>query len=241
MNRAKTLSRSIVLAAAAVALLVPAGRARAVAVTFSGLNNGVNTATDPDNTTTGNAIPSTYQPLLNAYPAPGGNTDGGNIGVAITYANSFVACKTTNSGVNEHTHQITGSDTANENLYDNGTNPITLTFSQPVTIPSFDYAFFAAGSYSGTFSGFTNAADTTPAATYTFGPSSVGSYAWTEVTSFGSTPIQKVTFSRSAQYLQLDDLTINPVTPAPEPASLSLLAVASAGLLARRRRPAAGR
>ena len=67
--------------------------AKAVLVTFSGLNNGITTATDPENTSTGTAIPSTYQPLLNAYPAPGGNTDGGNIGVTITYGNSFVAAR----------------------------------------------------------------------------------------------------------------------------------------------------
>ena len=92
---------------------------------------------------------------------------------------------------------VTASDTANENLYDNGTNPITLTFSQSVTMPSFWFAFFGAGSYSGTFSAYTNAADTTPVTSFNFGPSSFAAETWQEVTAFGTTPLQKVTFSRS--------------------------------------------
>src|SRR4051794_40174212 len=106
-------------ASAAAAGLVSAGRAGAVVISLSGLNNGVNNATDPENTTTGQAIPSNYQPLLNAYPAPGGGFDGGNIGVTISYTNSFVAAKASNASVNEHTHMVTPADTANENLYDN--------------------------------------------------------------------------------------------------------------------------
>lgn len=218
---------------AAVACGAATDRADAVVVTLSGLNNGVNTATDPNNTSTGQAIPVNYQPLLNAYPAPGGGVDGGNIGVTITYANSFVAAKATNATVNDHTQMATPSDNAQVNLYDNGANPITLTFSDAVTMPSFFYTFFATGTYSGTFSAFTNAADTTPVASFTFGPTSIGSYVWQEETRFGTTPMRKVTFSRSSQFLQLDDFTINPV---PEPGALGLLGTAGLGLFARRRR-----
>jgi hypothetical protein len=224
--------RAAFVAASALLVSFAARPTQAAVITFSGLNNGVNTATDPENTTTGQAIPSSYQPLMNAYPAPGGNTDGGNIGVTISYLNSFVAAKASNSGVNEHTHQVTPTDTANENLYDNGTNPITLTFDQQVSVPSFYYAFFGAATYSVTFSAYTNAADPTPVVTYNAGPTAVGSYAWTQVTQFGTTPIQKITFSRSAQYLQLDDITVNAV---PEPSVLGLIGGAAMFLLRRRR------
>lgn len=207
--------------------------ARAAVITFSGLNNGVNTATDPHNTTTGNAIPSNYQPLMNAYPAPGGNTDGGNIGVTITYASSFVAAKASNNTVNDHTQMATATDSAQVNLYDNSQTTISLTFDKAVAVPSFWYAFFASGTYSGTFSAYTNAADTTPAATYTFGPSAKTSYAWAEETRFGDTPLRKLTFTRSAQYLQIDDIT---VVLAPEPGAAGVLAAGSAALLGLRRR-----
>lgn len=225
-------------AIAALGLGIAGSSARGALVTFSAMNNGVNTATDPESNSTGNVLPSNYQPLMNAYPAPGGNTDGANIGVTITWSNVFGANTATNSAVNDHTHQVTPTDTAQENAYDNGATTMTITFSSPVTLPNFYWAYYSgSGSATPSFAGYTNSTDATPAVSFTGTyPAAGGGYLWQQATGFGTTPVEKVTFSRGAgNYLQIDDLTIN---AAPEPATIGLLAVGAGLWLVRRRRTA---
>ncbi len=198
---------------------------QAARITFSAFNNGVTSPTDPENTNTGAAVVSSYQPLLNAYPAPGGNVDGANIGRTITWGAGFFGANTaSNPGVIDHTHLVTASDTGNHVAFDNGSATMTLTFDQPVSIPSFHYAYFSgsAGAIP-TFQGFTRASDTLPVVTVRPTAYPGGAYVWSEITAFGNTPLQKVVFSKGeGNFLQLDDLTINAVSAPSSQAQVSI-------------------
>lgn len=123
--------------------------ATAALITFSGLNNGVNTTTDPGTTGQGTPVPSNYQPLLNAYTAPGGNVNGSNIGVTITWgtvAGNTSAALTpgTTTGSSDHTYSVNSTDTAGEDVYDSGNLSVTVFFSRPITLPSFFFAYHQA-------------------------------------------------------------------------------------------------
>ena len=211
--------------------------ATAALITFSGLNNGVNTTTDPGTTGQGTPVPSNYQPLLNAYTAPGGNVNGSNIGVTITWgtvAGNTSAALTpgTTTGSSDHTYSVNSTDTAGEDVYDSGNLSVTVFFSRPITLPSFFFAYHQATAAPETamFKGYTLPGDTTPAVTFTGSyPGSTG-LAWQQATGFGSTPLEQVTFlGNTVTQMQIDDLTVNVV---PEPAGLSITCFAAVGLLA---------
>ena len=216
--------------------LAIAAASPAALVTFGGLDGRGQTG-----------VPSTYQPLQQTYSGtsadgnpgnPGGAySDGANLGVQIgwdgTEASSYHAA---NGGVYDHTN-----DSAGVVLFDSGENAMTITFSKPVVVPSLFYANFSGGNYSIQFQGYTNASDTTPAVdtgsipySQTTGPNN-GGYQWIPETGLGNTPIQKLVIS-GPSYKQIDDMTINLASSTPEPASLGVLAVGAAGLLATRRR-----
>lgn len=226
---------SVLAAAGALAIFAYGAQpVRAALVTFSGLHNGINTATDPEDNTTPDPIPPGYQPLLNAYPAPGGNVDGANIGVTVTWAHADIAAQPF-SGVFDHTAMVS-SDNAEELMYGNG-GTIDVQFSHPVYIPSLYYANYSAGTYSITISGYTTIGDATPANSSTFpytesnGPNN-GGYDWKQYTGLAGTPITELKISGD-NYIQTDDYTIN---LAPEPATLGLIGLGTLGLCLRRRR-----
>jgi hypothetical protein len=205
---------------------------RAALITFSGLHNGITTATDPEDTSTSSFIPINYQPLQNAYPAPGGNVDGANLGVSITWGTAKVAEFPDNPGVNDHTHQVTPTDNANENLLDIPHSTITLTFSAPVTLPDLWFGYnsgpTSAPLLNTSFSGFTLQSDSTPVVAFDQTYPGGGPIVWQEVTGFGTTPLEKITIITDSGntlggtdgYFQLDDITVSTV---PEPASLAML------------------
>ena len=223
------------LVCASGSILGLAAISQAALVTFSGLDgNGQS------------SVPSSYQPLLQTYTGTSGNgnpgnpggtyTDGANLGVTITWDGSESSSNhAVNGGVYDHTNDSSGVV-----LYDNGSNTMTITFSQPVVIPSLYYANYNAGNYSIQFQGYTNPGDSSPAVdtgsipySQTSGPNN-GGYQWIQETGLGNTPIEKLVIS-GPPYKQIDDITVNLASSVPEPASVGLLAVA-AGLLARRSR-----
>jgi hypothetical protein len=219
---------------ASVAALAAAAPSQAALVTFSGLHNGINTATDPENFNTGQPIPANYQPLLHAYPAPNSNTDGANIGVTITWNQASIAAQPF-GGVFDHTADVS-TDNAEVLGYIDSAD-FLVTFSQPVLIPSFFFANFnGGGPYGIRFQGFTNPGDATPA--YDSGPLTYnqasshpgGGYDWIQETGLAGTLVQQIRFSGD-NYKQFDDFTI----VVPEPASLSLVGLGGLALLRRRR------
>jgi hypothetical protein len=197
--------------------------AQAALITFSDLTT----------LSSGDLIPATYQPLENAYPVAGGNVDGANIGVTITWGTTNAPMAAAYSGTTDHTYSVNPSDTSGMNAYDDGNTTIQMTFSKPVTLPSFFFAYHDQPSpESPMFNGYTLPTDTTPKISFMGSyPGSTG-LAWQQATGFGTTPVEKVTFSgNGAQQLQLDDMTINAT---PEPACVSVFSLAAFGLLARR-------
>jgi hypothetical protein len=214
--------------ALAALLSLAASSTHAALITFSGL----------DGHPQGSPISSTYQPLLNTYSgtSSGGNSgtpqpysDGANIGVTVTFdGGSSTSQRGQNGGVTDHTND--GSGTV---WYDNGNNSMSLSFSQAVTVPSFYYANYNAGSFNIQFQGYNGASLVFDTGTFSY--SQPTGYSWIQETGLGTTPITSLVITGPG-FKQIDDMTILLATP--EPASMLLLGLGAAGLLiaVRRRR-----
>lgn len=215
-----------------VGVLLGAVQAHAALITFSGLTP------NPQ----GVPIPAAYQPLQTGYGSgdsylgagtgqPGSATDGGPLGVTITWDGlSSDSNPRVNGGVTDHT-----GDTAAEVGYDNGNGlpAIDIKFSSLVTVPNLFYAYFNHGAT--TADQFVGLVGGVPVVTFTQAYPG-GAYNWQGVTGFGNTQVDEIQAHAqggAGQFLQLDDITVNAV---PEPTSLGLLGLGAISLIARRRR-----
>ncbi len=204
----------------------------AVAVAFS-LSNAAGAAVITFNASDNGqqALPSTYQPLLDGYAG-----DGGALGVTIDWGGTWSSRRDVNGGVTDHSPNGLGYV-----AYDNGASTNKITFDKAVTLPSFFFAnFFGGTNFTVNFKGFTNANDATPVVditrTYnqTTGPNN-GGYQWIEETGFGSTPIRAFSFT-GQQFKQLDDMTVSLAVPEPATWGLMIGGFGLAGAALRRRR-----
>ncbi len=220
----RTFLRPVFMSAAVLFVCALASNLHGALITFSELTNLTTDLTSP---------PAGYQPLENAYPTPGSNVDGANIGVGLTITGLLTNFSNTAPAL-EHTQSVTPSDTAYADLFLLAANggTVTFTFTSPVDVPSLFYAFNTLSMDSPvgptTFNGYTHSGDMTPAISDTLSTHSASR--WDEVTGLGTTPIEQLTIVTSGQYLQLDDFTVNAV---PEPATLSLVMVGGLILLGR--------
>jgi len=183
-------------------------------ITFGGLYNKANTVMGAPIAQA--SMPSSYQPLSMSYPQTK-PIDGGNVGRMIIWDNVNVSNHGANPGVSDHSGD---SDPADGTLGGGvifGTSPYSMTFSQPVEIPSLFWTYYAAYpdvAKKGTISVYANAGDSTPVKTVELTYSDPAAYAWHGMTDFAGMQISKIVFSPGTRTngdgmaLNIDDITV---------------------------------
>lgn len=178
-------------------------------ITFSGLVNGIDSATDPELKAEG-AIPRSYQPLLSAMP----NTmpvDGGSLQVTIRWEGASASSFKFNRGVRDCSGDFTEDGGISKGGVMYGSKPFSLVFDQPVTLPSLFWAYYKkapTGALPGTISVFEKPTDTLPLKTVELVYTASKGYAWSEEKGFAGLAITKITFEPAGRALNIDDLTV---------------------------------
>lgn len=198
-------------------------------ITFSGLWNGLNPYTNY--AILHRPMPSTYQPLMEAEPFTK-PVDGGDFGIRIGWNNAHCSNHGLNQNVKDHTGDaVKTNDPSNPELGGGimfAEGPCTMTFSEPVEVPSLFWTFYEPATRpvlkNGTIAVFRNVADATPLKSVEVPYHDAQGYVWRQLTAFAGLKISKIVFDPRDQDtgLNIDDITvlINDV-PQPSPAASS--------------------
>ncbi len=200
---------------AITAAIFAASAAQAAVITFDASNNGQS------------ALTPAYQPLLTGYAG-----DGGALGITIGWGGTWSSDRATNGGVTDHTP---GSGGLGYVGYDGGAASNTITFDHAVTLPSFYFANYSAGSFTIEFKGFANVGDATPVVDIVRSYSQPSGYTWIEETGLAGYKLSAFSFT-GANYKQLDDVTVLAAVPEPAAWTMLLVGFGFAGSAMRRRR-----
>jgi hypothetical protein len=183
--------------------------ANSATITFSGMYT-------KNNPLTGQAhVPQSYQPLISPI-ADTTPIDGGNLGIKIAWAGAIASNRGVNSGVQDHTH-----DSAENGSHGGavmfGLAPMSMTFSQPVEIPSLFWTYYKQtpdAKSQGSISVYTAKDDAAPAKSVPLNYTDATGYVWYKQTEFEGMFISKIVFTPAIDKngksypLNIDDVVI---------------------------------
>ncbi|HSY43520.1 MAG TPA: hypothetical protein VK811_06380 [Candidatus Acidoferrum sp.] len=194
---------------------VAAAEPQKAVITFSGLWNGINPYTNF--AVLHRPLPSSYQPLMEAEPFTK-PVDGGNFGIRIGWDNAKCSNHGLNQNVKDHTRDAVPTNDPSIREFGGGImfaeGPCTMTFSQPIEIPSLFWTFYEPATRpvlkNGTIAVFRNVADTTPLKSVEVPYHDARGYVWRQLTAFAGLKISKIVFDPRDQDtgLNIDDITV---------------------------------
>ncbi len=198
---------------AAVAAIVPATGNTAL-ITFSGLYDSP--STEPLQV----EIPASYQPLRDPSPrtVP---ADGKSFHVTMAWEHAFASNRGANPGVHDHTGDDQSDDKSLGGGVLFGIHPFSVSFDQPVEIPSLFWTYYVGGGGAplvGKISAYRNAADTTAVKSVEINYQDEQGYVWREITGFTGLRISKLAFDpgdgsdERLHALNIDDITVRAET-----------------------------
>jgi len=198
--------------------LATASTPQTAVITFSGLWNGVDPYTNY--AVLHRSLPASYQPLMKAEPFTK-PVDGGDLGIHIDWTNPLCSNHGLNANVHDHTGDARPTNDGTHHEFGGGIlfaePPCTMTFSQPVEIPSLYWTFYVAPTSpvlkNGTISVYRRATDTTPLKTVEVPYHDTRGYVWRKMTAFAGLTISKIVFDPRGQDtgLNIDDITVRAV------------------------------
>jgi hypothetical protein len=189
-----------ILASVLLPMLTFAASDRAV-LTFSTLGNP---SLYPNAQAT---MPADYQPLSVDYQNPAGFAkDGADLGINITWGDKTAEAKL--DGMQPAVGPDHTGDKGNADMFGFATTTFSMTFSQPVTIPSLFWTFYRGGPQNGKIAVYEKADDSTPLTSIDLNSSDAVGYSWHELVDLAKYKIARIEFTGNTEALNIDDITV---------------------------------